>query len=86
MSAPDGPRGPGLSAWLEPRAGERALEIGPGTGHRTLDVVGWGAGGPAGRRAQNDGLMVSRRSGTRLGGFARVDRTAASRPTEIEVS
>jgi len=86
MSAPDGPRGPGLSAWLEPRAGERALEIGPGTGHRTLDVVGWGAGGPAGRRAQNDGLMVSRRSGARLGCFARVDRTAATRPTEIEVS
>ena len=85
MSAPDGLCGPGLSAWLESRADERVLEIGPGTGHRTLDVVGWGAGGPAGRRAQNDGLMVSRRSGARLGCFARVDRTAASRPGEPEL-
>ena len=85
MAAPDGLCGPGFSAWLEPPPGERALEIGPGTGHRTLDVADWGAAGPAGRRAQNDGLMVSRRSGARLGCFARLDRTAASRAEEPEL-
>ena len=86
MTAPDGLCGPGFSAWLEPRSGEQVIEIDPGTGCYTLDVADGGVAGLADRRAQNDGLMVSRRSGTRLGGFARVDRTAASRPTEIEVS
>ena len=85
MSAPDGLCGPGLSAWLEPRAGERVLEIGPGTGYCTLDVAGWGVAGPAARRAQNDGLMFSRRSGARLGCLARLDRTAASRAEEPEL-
>jgi hypothetical protein len=124
MSAPDGLCGPGLSAWLAPRSGERVLEVGPGTGYYKVDVADWVS--PGGRldisdlgqemldhtlrrvgdrglvnitatharqlpyrsgtfrRAENNGLMVGRRSGTRLGGFARVDRTAASRPEEPE--
>jgi hypothetical protein len=31
------------------------------------------------RRAENDGLMFSRRSGAQRGGFVGLDRTAASR-------
>jgi len=85
MTAPDGLCGPGFSAWLEPRSGEQVIEIDPGTGCYTLDVADWGVAGPAARRAQNEGPMFSRRSGTRLGCFARVDRTAASRPEEPEL-
>jgi hypothetical protein len=69
MSAPDGLCGPGLGAWLEPRFGERVLEVGPETGNYT----------------GNSGLMVGRRSGARLGCFARVDRTVASCPGEPEL-
>ena len=75
-----------MAQWLPSDPNSYVLELGPGTGCYTLDVADGGVAGLADRRAQNDGLMVSRRSGTRLGGFARVDRTAASRPTEIEVS
>jgi hypothetical protein len=85
MAAPDGLCGPGFSAWLEPRSGEQVIEIDPGTGCYALDGADWGVAGPAARPAHNEGLMVSRRSGTRLDCFVGLDRTAASRPEEPEL-
>src|SRR5262249_24513575 len=58
-----------LRSVLEPRGGERVLEVGPGTGYYALDAAGWVS--PAGRldicRLQQEMLDHTRRPGRERG-------------------